>query len=564
MQMSTVATTTGPMNKMNTDTITIDSLRTPSQKPSEQEFEEHWEKTAHGRYVNIWMDLPGSQFVSDVLPMAVNKEQYKKAFLANQISYYPVYDMKKEGTEGHIYKVKKGGKNVYIKAYFKHSSALEEESTNNEIERRFRAKRLLAHMPALGSKFVYNQAILKEKKRLVENEKMRDIKEVTYQICLDAEAPKWLHEYVKIAPRNPSSNIQSSVLLYSPESVYHPGDWLFECISAHQKEESHARNDNDSIHHAVQQALGSERVKTLKQITANSFDATYIKNELTRISSWSEIDWHEGGALSDRLADGKLQQEELPSIVCSLAHAIYALQLCKISHCDVKPDNVVIDANEKSKFIDAGNAFTDPNKLFKKEMHKQLWGTLMYASPEVWLHADESEQNEVSIGEIIFAKDIWSFGIILLDIWGLCGEGLDSEPTMIHVSKRQWKAYAESIHEDTPAKTIKILERLQILGMGVEVEVEKKEIKRNGKYISRSAAKLILACLQFDPYERQKAFLKIMGPSFRKTLESRSMSPFEDITNLKRRITNAIAKFTPKRHSDELDEPDLKQRKHTL
>lgn len=507
---------------MNTDSI--ESLRALARNASEQLFEEQWEKEIDGRYENMWMDLHGRGFVSHVLPTAANKQKYKEAFLANKISYYHVCDMKKEGVEGHIYQVKKGKKNVYIKAYFNHSGAHEEEATNNKIERQFRAKRLLAHMPALNSLFVYNQAILKEKKRLVDNEKLRDIKEATYTIRVDAEAP-WLHEYVKIATRNHSSDVQSSVLLYSPESFYHPGDWLFECISAHQPKD-HATN-NDAIHRAVQQAIASgDLLDKLaeKQISANSFDATYIKNTRTRISAWSEIDWHEGGTLSDRLADGNLQQEELPSIVCSLAHAIYALQMCNISHCDVKPDNVVIDANEMSKLIDAGNAVTNPNKLFKQEMRAQIWGTLLYASPEVWLYGEESEK-EIRIGEIIFAKDIWSFGIILLDIWGLRGGGPDNENTMIHMSRRQWKKYAKEEH--TTTNTFEILKSLNILRNHVEVDVKNKEIQHNDKFISRSAAKLILACLQFDPNERQFAFFKIIQSSFERTLKS----PLEDITN---------------------------------
>ncbi|WVZ12660.1 hypothetical protein V8G54_017190 [Vigna mungo] len=92
----------------------------------------------------------------------------------------------------------------------------------------------------------------------------------------------------------------------------------------------------------------------------------------------------------------------------------------QIIHCDIKPENVLLDANYTAKISDFGLS-----KLLKKDQTRtvtKLRGTMGYMAPE-WLKS----------APITAKVDIYSFGVMLLEIIccrrhvEICEDGKDSE-----------------------------------------------------------------------------------------------------------------------------------------
>ncbi|KAL9327933.1 hypothetical protein ACSQ67_002936 [Phaseolus vulgaris] len=100
----------------------------------------------------------------------------------------------------------------------------------------------------------------------------------------------------------------------------------------------------------------------------------------------------------------------------------------QIIHCDIKPENVLLDANYTAKIADFGLS-----KLLKKDQTRtntNLRGTMGYMAPE-WLKS----------APITAKVDIYSYGVMLLEIIccrkhvEVCGAGKDSEDDDVVLTK---------------------------------------------------------------------------------------------------------------------------------
>uniref|UniRef100_A0A2N9EYB9 non-specific serine/threonine protein kinase n=1 Tax=Fagus sylvatica TaxID=28930 RepID=A0A2N9EYB9_FAGSY len=115
------------------------------------------------------------------------------------------------------------------------------------------------------------------------------------------------------------------------------------------------------------------------------------------------------GSLADILftPEKKLSWDERIEIACNIARGILYLHeecMSQIIHCDIKPQNILMDENRCAKISDFGLA-----KLMKLDQSKTLTGirgTRGYVAPE-WHRR---------VPHVTVKVDVYSFGIVLLEI----------------------------------------------------------------------------------------------------------------------------------------------------
>ncbi len=102
--------------------------------------------------------------------------------------------------------------------------------------------------------------------------------------------------------------------------------------------------------------------------------------------------------------------EEISKIIFSqILNAIEYCHLNNISHCDIKPENLLLNDNFEIKLIDFGYS-----KYFNKDKLIKGWkGTRIYASPELFksdLNGFNGEKNDIfSLGVLLYVLVIGKF-----------------------------------------------------------------------------------------------------------------------------------------------------------
>jgi serine/threonine protein kinase len=112
------------------------------------------------------------------------------------------------------------------------------------------------------------------------------------------------------------------------------------------------------------------------------------------------MDWCDGRTLGAILDDGVLSVDAAAAIGAQLADALAAAHAAGVVHCDVKPDNVMIDG-ETVTLIDFGVARQDGGAAAAAEL---VTGTPRYMAPEQWR------------GNALPASDVYALGCVLFEM----------------------------------------------------------------------------------------------------------------------------------------------------
>lgn len=133
-----------------------------------------------------------------------------------------------------------------------------------------------------------------------------------------------------------------------------------------------------------------------------------------------------GGSLRDRLRQGRLSLELIALMLEQIASALALAHRNGVVHRDIKPDNILLDADENSYLTDFGIAKTQDTA---EAENAQISGTVAYMAPE-----------QIK-GDITPESDIYSLGIMLYEI--LRGENPYSGLSM-------FEAISKHLHEPLP------------------------------------------------------------------------------------------------------------------
>lgn len=105
------------------------------------------------------------------------------------------------------------------------------------------------------------------------------------------------------------------------------------------------------------------------------------------------MEYVSGGDLSVALREGTLSPELLQIVVQDVASALAALHDAGIVHGDIKPENVLLDANRRGKLADFGLASFDSRSTLVDA--PGFRGTVAYAAPELLRGAKASPATDV-------------------------------------------------------------------------------------------------------------------------------------------------------------------------
>jgi eukaryotic-like serine/threonine-protein kinase len=115
-----------------------------------------------------------------------------------------------------------------------------------------------------------------------------------------------------------------------------------------------------------------------------------------------------GQSLEDRIAEGKLPPAEAARIALECAHALAAAHAVGVVHRDIKPGNILLDANGNATVTDFGIALVTSRPA--RELLGSTTGTPLYMSPEQ------------SLGEQVDGRsDVYALGVVLYEmLTGTC------------------------------------------------------------------------------------------------------------------------------------------------
>ena len=115
-----------------------------------------------------------------------------------------------------------------------------------------------------------------------------------------------------------------------------------------------------------------------------------------------------GQSLKDRIAEGKLPAAEAARIGLECARALAAAHAVGVVHRDIKPGNILLDANGNATITDFGIALVTSRRA--RELLGSTTGTPLYMSPEQ------------ALGEQVDGRsDVYALGVVLYEmLTGTC------------------------------------------------------------------------------------------------------------------------------------------------
>ena len=155
-----------------------------------------------------------------------------------------------------------------------------------------------------------------------------------------------------------------------------------------------------------------------------------------------------GQSLADRIAKGKLPPAEAARIALECARALAAAHSVGVVHRDIKPGNVLLDANGNATVTDFGISLVTSRPA--REVHGSTAGTPHYMSPEQ------------ALGEPVDGRaDVYALGVVLYEM--LTGARPFAGRNATEVIAQHISAPIPRVSEreaETPVALVRLVERM--------------------------------------------------------------------------------------------------------
>jgi non-specific serine/threonine protein kinase len=160
-----------------------------------------------------------------------------------------------------------------------------------------------------------------------------------------------------------------------------------------------------------------------------------------------EMEYVEGGALADKLAEGKpLPLKQAVRVFRGVCLALKAAHASRVIHGDIKPANVLFGDGDLVKLADFGLGRMLEGAATAVDLHGQIVGTPHYMAPEV-----------IGGETAGMASDVWSTGVLFYQL--LTGRVPFPAVTFTELSERVRSTEPDPLGADVPGPLTALLSR---------------------------------------------------------------------------------------------------------
>lgn len=153
-----------------------------------------------------------------------------------------------------------------------------------------------------------------------------------------------------------------------------------------------------------------ERFKRFSQLHHPNIVKILEVDSLDDQTLFKAMEYITGGTLRDKLSEGALSLEEALDIAIQIGKALTKLHEQGIIHCDVNPNNILLDATQKSSIRAVLSDFDSARFLSENDLPKNddepVQGTLRYVAPE------QLRKEPVSAATDVYALAITFFEMV--------------------------------------------------------------------------------------------------------------------------------------------------------